>query len=558
VRRVELLPPPAAFGFDPGKYPDWRRNQDRAILDIANSKKRFVVQNAPVGFGKSLAYAAAHVLTGLRTAILTSTRGLEDQLEGDFAHIGLQDVRGRENYGCMYLDPHVARRISPGMLGGGDGGGERGPYGATGRGQGCHVGPCLHGVPCQFIKTDGIEAPACHYYRAKYEAGRRALVVTNFAYWLHAGQDDKGGIGKFDLLVIDEAHRAQAELGRFLKIEIRRADIELIGGRWPGSGSGAVSEKAVKDAARQWLELTEREIAALREWLLANFNHHRATKLTRLTSLKKTIERIATLPKHWIFEDIGGSAVWEPLWPGDAAEEHLYRGAKKVVFVSGTISRKSIEKLGVKPGEFDFFEYPSDFPKERRPVIRIPTVRLDKSTSVDGLRQSVVRIDQIVGRRPNWKGIIHTVSYERAKFVAETSIHRSIMMTHNSRTTRQVIEEFKAASAPRVLVSPAVTTGYDFPYELCRYQIIMKIPFPDTRSAITKARLKDDPDYRNMVAMETIQQSVGRGMRANDDYQECFVIDDHWVWFLPGAKKYAANWFLEAVRDASTVPGPGL
>jgi hypothetical protein len=40
------------------------------------------------------------------------------------------------------------------------------------------------------------------------------------------------------------------------------------------------------------------------------------------------------------------------------------------------------------------------------------------------------------------------------------------------------VATFKRRKAPAFLVSPSMTTGWDFPYDQCRWQIIAKVPIP--------------------------------------------------------------------------------
>ena len=129
------------------------------------------------------------------------------------------------------------------------------------------------------------------------------------------------------------------------------------------------------------------------------------------------------------------------------------------------------------------------------------------------------------------------------------------MMTHESDTTRLVVERFKETQDPKILVSPSVVTGFDFPYDTCRWQIISKIPFPDGRSEVMKARTKIDPDYGSYLAVQSLVQACGRGMRAPDDNCEVFVIDNHWEWFSSKYKGLFQNWFLQACKRVTIIPG---
>src|SRR6266436_2562724 len=89
---------PVQYGL-PAQFTDWRPEQWSAVNRIVDSPARFVALCAPTGFGKSLVYMAAAHMSGLRTVVLTSTKGLQDQLGEDFGELSL-DIRGMPNYTC--------------------------------------------------------------------------------------------------------------------------------------------------------------------------------------------------------------------------------------------------------------------------------------------------------------------------------------------------------------------------------------------------------------------------------------------------------------------------
>jgi Rad3-related DNA helicase len=173
----------------------------------------------------------------------------------------------------------------------------------------------------------------------------------------------------------------------------------------------------------------------------------------------------------------------------------------------------------------------------------------------------VLRADQIIRGRLDRKGIFHTVSFRRRDLVTRESEFASIMLSNSSyrvqgssATTARIVEQFKAASPPRVLVSPSLSTGYDFPYRECEYQIIGKIPFPDTQGRIMKVRHQQDPGYTSYIAIQELVQSWGRGMRAADDQCETFVLDDHIGWFIRKNSRDIPAWFKECYQRVDAVP----
>jgi hypothetical protein len=81
----------------------------------------------------------------------------------------------------------------------------------------------------------------------------------------------------------------------------------------------------------------------------------------------------------------------------------------------------------------------------------------------------------------------------------------------------------------------------------CEYQIVAKVPFPNTQSAITKARVKATEGYRDHLTVQHLVQACGRGMRAADDACETFIVDEHVRWFLEQAEDLIPSWFAESI-----------
>jgi ATP-dependent DNA helicase DinG len=528
MTNVNLLPPPGAFGLPP-KFAEWRQLQEQAILAGIDSPRRFVYQAAPTGFGKSPVYVGQALISSARTIILTSTKGLQSQLITDFAPSGLIDIRGMNNYSCIAGDDFGVGHTTM-----------------------CHEGPCHAGLKCHH--KDG----GCLYYDATRRAKSASLVVTNYTYWMTINRNGEG-LGKFDLMILDEGHNAPDELSDFLAIEVTGQEVEaMLQTKFLGDG-------ATTDDWRQWASYHYARAQGRYDQLSArlrdsNEDGH-ATRRTVVhearawKDLAQRLSRLATLQGEWINEPAGQAGRgmrWDPVWPAPYAERHLFCGIPKVVIFSATVRPKTAAILGTS--DYEFLEYPSTFPTARRPFYWVRTIRLNHRTTPQEMKLWHVRIDQIIGQRLDRKGIIHTVSYKRRNEVMQNSEYRDIMVAHDPSNTRSTIERFKRMPAPAVLVSPSVSTGFDFPYEECEYQIITKVPFPDTRSAVMKARQSSDKDYANYLAMQSMVQAYGRGNRAEDDQCECFMIDDNFGWYMQNNGHFAPGWFRDAIQHTRTLP----
>jgi len=501
---------------------DWREGQFEAMVWASASTSRFVVANMPTGSGKSLVYVAlAQLIEPDRTLILTSTKGLQDQLMRYFRSIGMVDVRGQGNYVCELerADGKDWVMVDQGI---------------------CHLG-----VNC-LLKHHG-----CTYYDAVRAASKARVVVTNYSFWLNSGQYAEG-IGNFGLVVMDEAHNAPEELAGFLAVQMDEGDLGII-------GRGHPPVKFWQEWATSATLPMETRLAQLVSRVPKNGRPPFSLfgDIRRFRSLVGRLKSLSSVDEGWVMErEERGTYRWDPVNVASRAETYLFRGAPKIFLTSATVTPKTTDLLGIEPGTMSYMETPSHFPPERRPVIWVPTVRMRWDGGKGMLRSMVNRVDQILARRADRKGIIHTVSYSRAKYIMENSRFKNLMVTHTTSTTRQVVEEFKASKQPLVLVSPSLGTGWDFPYEDCEYQIIVKVPFPDMRAEVMKRRSELDDDLSQYMAAVELIQMVGRAMRAADDVCETLVIDDSIQWFVRRNRRFFPRWFLSAFRKSETVPAP--
>lgn len=510
----------------PAAFTAWRAGQDTAIVDALGSSKRFVALAMPTGSGKSIVGVGAVLLNGGKGMYVTATKGLQDQISADFVEAGVRDIRGQNNYPCEYeMTGSVA----------------------------CDVGPCHAGFKCD-LKKNG-----CRYYDAVEAAKHASVVVTNYSYWMHQVEHGQGLGTDVDLLILDEAHDAESQLADYLSVELTPHDLE-----------GLLGEDGLPDwdSVAKW-----REYAGM--WSLqlglklAQYSVSREEAPDRKTmgyvkqlrGLDKRVTRLSEIQGEWVCEVVrrgplgGRVARFHPVHPAAYAEKHLFAKASKVLLLSATLTPKTLELLGVK--DYEYAEYPSTFPVERRLVTHVPTVRVDKNASAEHLKMWVSRLDDIIGARLDRKGIVHTVSYNRAHFLTRHSAYKDIMLLHDTAGTRSTVAQFRKSKAPCVLVSPSMTTGWDFPGSDCRYQVIAKLPFLDTRDVVLQARTKHDKEYSHYLTMQTLVQTAGRGVRSDMDWCETLIIDDHFgEWWWPKYKKFAPAWFKQAVQRSVTVPKP--
>lgn len=512
ANEISIPSSPLSLGLN-SKYKNWRHFQEKAVREVIDTNG-FLGQVQPTGSGKSLTYISSAILLKAKTVILTSTKALQQQLMSDFGN-KLKLIMGQNNYVCT-LDDSIN----------------------------CDSGICHLGIKCQFKES------GCPYFDAVTEANEADIVVTNYNYWLLAGSGSK-----VDLLVLDEAHHAPSIVTDFMTIEYNHKDIsKLFQTEVPYHGND-VDEWVL--TGKHFLGLAKLLKDKAKIALDSNPNDKHFRELGRSALIaEKLFTAMSHMDGRWIAERSGADVRLFPIQTSRfVCESALFKGVKKILLTSATLSRKTMQMLHID--NYTFTEYPSVFPIKNRRVYHVKTCMMNFRTSRDTLyKRWLPRINKIIEvYGSDVKGIIHTGSYERQKFIVENSPYKSIMFYNTSHTTRHIVDRFKKANPPAVLVSPSVTAGFDFPYEQCRYQIIGKLPFPDTRGEVWRIRKQMDPELIDYMTAQTLVQQSGRGTRAGDDFCRTFIVDDSIAWWWPNrGRKYAPKWFDESLSIYSVVP----
>ena len=507
---------PAELGLI--NFPEWRADQVDVLESILRSEKRFSIMSAPTGFGKSLCNIVQSKFHK-RTCIVTATKGLQDQHLHDFPHEKIRVIKGRDNYQCTRPEWTCA-----------DG----------------YAGNCPN-----------KNTPLCKFSNALNAANVAPLVITNFSFWIYSRKHGQG-MNSFDLVIFDEAHEAIDQLSSAMQSRISYHEVEeMLGMRFPqsskitGEGSwGKWAKTAIKKTANAIRKL-EKQIEC-DEHPLKQWSHN----VQHLKKLQFRLEIVSDMAHDsWVWDEKEWGWQFDPVQINKFAESFLFQGTNKVTMSSATIRMKTADILGIPSSKVNFLDIPSSFSPERSPIYLLPAMRVDSSNNGD-IRQLVIRMDQIMNSRAGLNGIINVTSFSYRDLIVNGYKNSSRMVSHwNDEPVAIAVEKFKRKGG--ILISPSIGMGYDFPDEECRLILMSKIPFPDNRSKINKARQEIDPEYGSYVAVQKLVQQSGRGTRSKDDWCENFLLDAHLEWFIPKfATKFAPKWWRDRLVNTRTIPGP--
>lgn len=525
---------PQSIGL-PLKFSHFRPEvkQEETILSLASSPTRFNILQAPPGVGKSIISPSVGLLRGDRILYLTKSKSLQRQLHTDMSSIGLIDIMGHSNYPCANV------KFDP-----------------TGE---------MADLICEGRRK--LNGQHCHYDDLVINCNNSNFVSTNYAHWVQlqlSGDPDR--LGKFDLLICDEAHSIASGsclLGDLVSIKFYESNVErLVDMRMPPIDSSL-------DEYIGWATIARHKAEKEKQSLVSKNGDYR--EVTVLTSLISNLDRLndesgyADFVIIPIYQRISGTSSFKrasgvqfkPTNLTHYTEAYLFRGISSILLCSATIFREDSKLLGIDDSDCTFHEVSSSFSWRRRPFIYYPTtppIKCDHSMG-DGERKIWIdRLDQLMTIEPG-KGIIQSRSYDRAEdILSRSKLHKQIIAYDRS-TSREAIEKFKSSPAPCTLIGPTIEEGEDFPGELCSYVIWPKVPFLNLKDPFISRMKEKDKEYANREVCRSIIQGSLRGMRFDLDWCRIWMIDKHWVHFR--LQPYFFSWFKKAfmmIRGLNEMP----
>lgn len=503
---MTLIPTPQELGLPP-KYQVWRKHQERAILTIDEAKTPAVALMLPPGAGKTGIYIAWAVWRKKRVMLLAPTKHLQDQIYEDFKGLGIMDLRGQSNYTCTITEGTVADA------------------------------PCHGGYVCP-IKS------SCEYFVKLKRATTERFVLSNPSFWLH----NKHILGEFDALIVDEAHQIFDQIARFKSVTFGKKDVKEYFHRPP---------------QRDWKPWASYQRSIMRDQLQALKNLRVKTDETWETTrvIKRFYDKLSDLhdadPRTLIYQESKNGWTWDCVWPG-AYRNLLTSNAKKYVFTSGTMTRRTMGMLGYTKDDYTWSEFPSTFPVARCPIFILDAPSLNFHTGKSEMRLWQEVMDRYLDGRMQWRGLVHSGSYVRAGYIAVNSRHAGRVITHTNSAGLGEATERYLASENGILVSPAITEGVDFPYDAARFQYIAKLPFVNPGDPVEAERNRQDPHYGAYTVSNKVMQMRGRVMRIEDDYGETAIGDGAWSWFFPRSRHHFTSYFCDAIVHLNVVPPPSI
>lgn len=234
-------------------------------------------------------------------------------------------------------------------------------------------------------------------------------------------------------------------------------------------------------------------------------------------------------------------------------QRFVWSRADKVVLSTATMPFSDnpdrwLRDLGLGDKSYECIQYPMPFPQENRPIETGTSVaKLSGSGMEDNWGTIVQTMRQLTDKHSGEKGLIHTASYARAEQLYDALPSSNVFLSEREMDTEVEIERWQASDKDMFL-SPSCMDGVDLKGDMCRWQVLLKVPYPyagDSRVDFKLNERKAWDWYYETTALKLIQ-SVGRGVRSREDHCTYYVLDRCFEDVMDRAS--VPDWFTDAIR----------
>jgi len=112
-----------------------------------------------------------------------------------------------------------------------------------------------------------------------------------------------------------------------------------------------------------------------------------------------------------------------------------------------------------------------------------------------------------------------------------------------------VLEKHYSSKKPTVLISPSLHLGVDLKDDLSRFQIIVKVPYPDLTDKRIGKMKERDPKWYTWNTVLRLVQAYGRSIRNDEDSATTYILDSSISYLLKNAHDIVPKWFTEAIVE---------
>lgn len=540
-----------------------RGMQKEIIAEIQQALKsgyRKILLSAPTGIGKS-AIAMTLAKSYEKSFIVTSSKNLQDQYVDDFEMV--IPVKGKANFPCFKtmeqkeIDlQEYGTAMQQGLT---CDKGECEEKNENGKRQNCKFKPRI-----QDFEEKTFREIICPYYEQKYSALLAEHSIWNYSSYFQIVKYNQSIYHKYlnrNISVFDEVHSIEDQIIQFVGIEIIKKHIDECGIK--------INTYDLSD-----IEIIIKLLGDIAEYygqqakiIQENQTYQRRPDYSMIGRLGNNFERFARA-RHELASDPENFIINDPIYENEKFKSISIKPldiSKYVraffitpfqIFMSATINKDAFcQNMGFSLDEIAFVDTPHHpFPLENRKVEFLNTARPTHQSSPVVENRIWLKIDEILSKHKNQRGLILTSSRFRCDEIAKNLSSKNknrIRICHarnaDGKTQDDIIRDH-GNSRDGVLVSSSLWQGVDLKDDLSRFQIIAKAPYPNYTERWVEAKMEMYPLWYSSQTITKILQGFGRSVRSGNDWATTYVLDASVQPLLNNSKRLVPKSYYDVLR----------
>lgn len=217
---------------------------------------------------------------------------------------------------------------------------------------------------------------------------------------------------------------------------------------------------------------------------------------------------------------------------------------KKIVLMSATIGEEDIKNMGLSSRRVLYLDVESPIPAENRPVRLVPIADMshrNQESSIPLLADAILRL---ASQNPE-KGFVHATYDVSRKLRPYLEGDKRFMFHSTADDKMDVYDKFLESdpSEGKILIGSGLYEGVDMKYDIARWQVMTKAPYPSLMNPAMRYLARELPDSYLWMVTKDILQACGRVCRSETDYGITYLLDTSFKRWYNKAEPTLPKWF---------------
>jgi Rad3-related DNA helicase len=175
---------------------------------------------------------------------------------------------------------------------------------------------------------------------------------------------------------------------------------------------------------------------------------------------------------------------------------------------------------------------PSTFDFSNSPIVYSTINKMSYTEKDNSIKHIAQQVIDICNKHNTHRGIIQTGSYAHAKTLMSYlpyDILQRCLFYDGSESKKTILNDFLDRNCYNddnsILIGPTLIEGLNFPDDMCRFQICIKVPYACLGSEYVRKKMEYVNGWYEYDVLNKLCQGIGRGIRHKNDWCKTYILD---------------------------------